>query len=58
MPSKSIFTSKTFWLNLLSAAAMFTGYLPPKYAAVAIPALNIGNRFLTDGPVHVISGGN
>lgn len=56
--SKSIFASKTLWLNLLGGAATVLGYaadvLPPHYAALALALANIANRFITESPVHLI----
>ena len=50
---KSIFASKTFWLNVIGTAATFTPFFPPKVAMVAMPALNIANRFLTSDSVNL-----
>ena len=48
---KPIWQSKTFWLNLLGGAVMllphFAELLPPQYAAIALAAANILNRFFT-----------
>lgn len=56
--SKSIFASKTLWLNVLGGVATVALYaadiLPPQYAAIALAVSNILNRFLTSKPVHLI----
>jgi hypothetical protein len=58
--SKSIFASKTFWLNVLGGAATILSYsadiLPPHYAALALAAANVLNRLFTKQPVHLIGG--
>jgi hypothetical protein len=48
---KSIFASKTFWANVLALAAVIAGVLPPKYAAVVMPLVNVLLRFVTDSEV-------
>jgi hypothetical protein len=53
MDPKSIFASKTFWFNVVSLGATFTGYLPPKYAVVVVPVINVLLRMLTEQPVKV-----
>ncbi len=55
---KSIFASKTFWLNILGAATMVvsSGVVPVKYSAPVLALLNIGNRFLTSTSVSVPAG--
>jgi hypothetical protein len=55
--SKSIFKSKTFWLNALTAAAELSQVLPlpPGALAIAATVINIGLRFLTDDSVHLIA---
>ena len=50
---KSLFRSKTFWVNVLTLAVTVAGFLPPKYAAIALPILNIVLRLVTDEPVRV-----
>ena len=54
--SKSIFASKTFWLNLALAVAQVSGVLPvkPETAGLIAAAANIAVRLLTDSPAHVI----
>lgn len=56
MKSKSLFVSKTFWLNLLGVGALLVPGLPlaPATLGIVLGALNVGNRLLTDGPVHVL----
>ena len=51
MDAKSIFTSKTFWLNLLGAVTIVVGALPEQYAVPALAVLNIVNRFFSSGAV-------
>lgn len=62
MDSKSIFTSKTFWANLLTAivacAGEFSGVIPPTWApyiAAGVGVANIVLRLITTGPVHVVA---
>ena len=54
--SKSLFRSKTFWFNLLTAAGELAGLipLPPGTAILVISGINIALRVITQGPVHVI----
>lgn len=52
--AKSIFTSKTFWLNVIGLGLTISGYLPPQYAVPVMAVLNIANRFLTTGPVSLM----
>lgn len=55
--SKSLFTSKTFWFNVLTAAAELSQVLPLPAGTLAIVAtvVNIGLRMVTDQPVHLVS---
>jgi hypothetical protein len=53
MDAKSIFASKTLYVNALMLVATYGGYLPAEYAAVTVPIANILLRFLTKGPVSV-----
>lgn len=55
--SKSIFASKTFWVNVLMGAAAYGGFLPPKYAAVVVPVANVALRIVTNQPVSVLPSG-
>lgn len=56
MKSKSLWKSKTFWLNALSVGALLVPGLPvdPHVLGYVMAGLNIGNRLLTDGPTHVL----
>ena len=53
--SKSLFKSKTFWFNIVTAALELSQVIPlPPGTAVLI--VNVGNivlRLLTNAPVHV-----
>lgn len=57
--AKTIFASKTFWLNILGALIYLLGgdyihsLIPPDYYATLMMLLNILNRFLTNGPVTI-----
>jgi hypothetical protein len=58
--SKSLFASKTFWVNLLAGfigvAGEASGLIPPKWApyiAAAVGVANILLRLISTGPVHV-----
>lgn len=55
---KSIFVSKTFWLNVIAGAiALGSGQLgftlDPKLSTALIAIANIAMRFLTNSPVSV-----
>ena len=56
---KSIFSSKTFWMNLLAALAALgdqlagTGLIPLEYLTPAMAILNIALRLITHQPVTV-----
>lgn len=60
---KSIFKSKTFWINALStvaayaAPAMGLAHIDPttQHAIIALNAVNLGLRLLTKGPVYVLN---
>lgn len=56
MKSKSLFVSKTFWLNAIGIATMVVPGLniAPATLAIVLATLNIGNRLLTEGPTHVL----
>ena len=56
MKSKSLFTSKTFWLNALGIGAMIVPGLGinPVTLGYLMAGLNIANRLLTEGPARVI----
>ncbi len=54
--SKSIFVSKTFWLNVLGTVTyVASGQMgfPIPHAPEIMAVLNIVNRFLTSAPVHI-----
>jgi hypothetical protein len=53
MNIKSIFASKTFWLNVAGTALTYGGALPPKYSIPVMAVANIANRFLTNGSVNL-----
>ena len=55
-PSKSILKSKTFWWNIVSAAAEYSQLLPlpPGVSVLVANAVNIGLRLITKEPVHVV----
>jgi hypothetical protein len=50
---KSIFASKTFYLNLIGLALTYGNILPPKYAVPTMAVANIANRFLTSSAVNI-----
>ncbi len=54
--SKSIFASKVFWFNILTAAAELTQVIPLPAGTVTIIAavINVGLRMVTEKPVHVV----
>lgn len=56
--SKSIFASRTFWLNVAGLViALGSGaagvHLDPKLAASVLAAGNIALRLITEDPVHL-----
>jgi hypothetical protein len=55
--SKSIFKSKIFWTNLVTAAAELAGIipLPAGTTVIVVNILNIALRFITTGPTHLVS---
>ena len=57
--SRSLFVSKTFWLNTLLAAVEVTGALssviPPGALTLVLAGLNVAIRIITHGPVHVLT---
>lgn len=53
---KSLFKSKTFWFNVLTAGASVTGVLPEKYALPVAAVVNIGLRLVTNQGVGVLVG--
>ena len=51
---KSIFASKTFWFNVLTAGAGVLGYLPQnKYTLPVIGVVNVLLRYVTNQPVSI-----
>ena len=58
--SKSLFKSRIFWANLLTAAVelsgALSGFLPPGALQLATNVLKIALRLVTSDPVHVVSG--
>lgn len=56
MFGKSLFTSKTFWLNLVAALIGIAGAVPAKYGVPVLAVLNIGNRLLTNQPIVALTG--
>jgi len=54
---KSLFKSKTFWFNLLSAAAALSGvatdFVSPQILAAITGVINVGLRLVTSEPVSV-----
>ena len=54
---KSLFTSKTFWFNVFSGAAMLADVipLPPGTVAILSSVINIALRVITTGPVRVLT---
>lgn len=54
--SKSLFRSKVFWFNVLSAAMELSQVIPlPAGTMIIISGIiNIGLRIVTDKPVHVL----
>ena len=56
MKSKTIFASKTFWLNLIGIASLAVPGLPvnPEVVGYVMAGLNVAMRVITSGPVHVL----
>lgn len=59
LPSKSIFHSKTFWINVAGVALWaldkFAGiHVAPIDPIAGVAAANIANRFFTDRRVHLV----
>ena len=54
---KSLFKSKTFWFNLLSAAAALSGvavdFVSPQILAAITGVINVGLRLVTTEEVSV-----
>lgn len=51
MNAKSILQSRTFWANILGAAAELAGILPATWAAPVMMVVNIALRAVTNQPV-------
>ena len=51
--NKKLWTSKTFWFQVLSAAAALSGVvpIPPEILAVVVGVINVGLRLVTDKPI-------
>lgn len=56
--TKHLFKSRTFWLNVLGAAATIGEVLPMKYAAPTLAIANIGMRLLTNQGVSLLPARN
>lgn len=60
MKSKSIFKSKTFWVNVLTLGVQAvdklagTGLVPEPIILIGLPIANCILRAITKGPVHVM----
>jgi hypothetical protein len=56
--SKSLFKSRIFWVNILSAAAelsgALTGFISPGVLTIATNVINIALRLVTSQPVTVL----
>ena len=51
---KSIFASKTFWLNLLGGAVAVAQVIPPKYSVPTLAVANIGMRLITNQVTYIL----
>ena len=56
MDTKSLFLSKTFWLNVLGLAVTLGNVLPQKWAVPVLAIANIGMRLITNQPAGLFSG--
>jgi hypothetical protein len=54
--SKSLLTSKTFWINVLTASADLFQVLPlpPGWSVPTLAVINIVLRTITTQPVHIV----
>lgn len=56
--SKSLFKSRIFWANLLSAMAelsgVLTGFVPPGALTLATNFINVALRIVTSQPVTIL----
>jgi hypothetical protein len=52
---KALWRSRTFWFQVLSAAAALSGVIPipAEVLAVVVGVINVGLRLVTDEPVSV-----
>ena len=52
---KKLWFSRTFWFQVLSAAAALSGVvpIPPEYLAVVVGIINVGVRYVTHEEVTV-----
>ena len=52
---KALWRSKTFWFQVLSAAAALSGAIPmpPELLAIIVAVTNVGLRIVTSEPVSV-----
>ena len=55
MDTKSLFLSKTFWLNVLGLAVTLGNVLPQKWAMPVLAVANIGMRLITNQPAGLFS---
>jgi|APGre2960657505_1045072.scaffolds.fasta_scaffold341957_2 hypothetical protein len=55
MKPKSIWKSKTFWVQVLSIAAAVSGVVPlgAETTAIVVGLINIALRAVTKTPVHI-----
>jgi hypothetical protein len=53
MDAKSLFQSKTFWINLVTGVLAVAGVLPPQVSIPVIAAANIILRVVSGQPVTV-----
>ena len=57
--SRSLFVSKSFWLNVLTSSVEVTGALagviPPGALTLLLAGFNVAIRLVTKGPVHVLN---
>ena len=56
MDSKSLFLSKTFWMNVLGIALTVGNVLPQKWGLPVLAVANIGMRLITNQPAGLFSG--
>ncbi len=55
MKPKSLFRSRTFWMQALTICAAITGVipLPAETTAIVVGLINIALRVVTKDPVHI-----